>query len=103
MNALLNDEDVLLPRYQGNVEPLHAIYSRECLDVLEDSLLNGMNKIVDVFFRLRVAYVGSSIIKSCPPGCQVFVNINTPTQLDVIDVDCLHEQPAASACYAERI
>jgi molybdenum cofactor guanylyltransferase len=103
MGALLSDEDILLPLNQGNAEPLHAIYARACLDVMEDSLVNGVNKLVDVFFGLKVTCVGDSIIRSCPPGYQVFVNVNTPTQLDAIDVDCLHEQPAASAYYAERI
>jgi molybdopterin-guanine dinucleotide biosynthesis protein A len=27
--------DVVLPRVDGNLEPLHAVYSRDCLEVIE--------------------------------------------------------------------
>lgn len=70
------DCDVLLPRVGGEIEPLHAIYRRTLLPVVERLLSDGEgNSIRRLFPRVRTAYYeleDSEAIRSA------FTNLNTP-------------------------
>jgi len=81
MINLPRDYDILVPKWQGHLEPLHAIYSKNCLPPIEGLLKHNNLKIPDFFDRVRVRYVLEEEIARYDPQHLSFFNINTPDQL----------------------
>lgn len=73
--------DVVIPRLDGLVEPLHAVYAKACLEPIADLLDRGDLRIYDFFDRVRVRYVERGEITVFDPDLLSFFNINTPEQL----------------------
>jgi molybdopterin-guanine dinucleotide biosynthesis protein A len=66
--ALPRDYDVLLPRLAGGLlEPLHAIYSRACLDTIERQLAAKRYRVVGFLDRVRVRYVDEPELRRFDP------------------------------------
>lgn len=91
MAAQPRDYDVLIPRLPadpqappGNpegVEPLHAIYSRACLEPILRCLEAGERRIVSFFPCVRVRYLEPDEWKRFDPDGLSFRNVNTPEDL----------------------
>ena len=81
MIALPRDYDILTPRLGDKIEPLHAIYSRNCLPAIARLLEAGHKKIVDLFSKVRVRYLSQEVVERYDPEHHSFFNINTPDQL----------------------
>jgi molybdopterin-guanine dinucleotide biosynthesis protein A len=82
MILLSPGQDVVIPRIGGLTEPLHAIYSKGCLQPIERLLAAGGFKIIDFFHEVRVRYIEEQEIKLFDPQCLSFFNINTPEDLE---------------------
>jgi len=82
MILLSPGQDVVIPRIGGLPEPLHAIYSKQCLQPIERLLAAGDLKIIDFFPDVRVRYVEEQEIKLFDPQCLSFFNVNTPADLE---------------------
>lgn len=74
--------DVVMPRFNEYLEPLHAVYSRRCLPYLEELIKQNDLKIMDFFPRVRVRYVERNEIEQFDPDLLSFFNINTPEELE---------------------
>jgi len=81
MIALPRDYDILAPRMGDKIEPLHAIYSRNCLTAIARLLEAGHKKIMDLYDEVRVRYISQEVIDKYDPEHRSFFNINTPDQL----------------------
>lgn len=81
MISLPRDYDILIPKWEGHVEPLHAIYSKNCLTSIEGLLKQNNLKIPDFFDQVRVHHVLEEEINRYDPQHLSFFNINTPDQL----------------------
>lgn len=73
--------DVVIPTLRGEIEPLHAIYSRGCLEPIQDQLKEGGLRIRDLLQRVKVRYVGGDEIEEFDPKHLSFFNINTSNDL----------------------
>jgi len=73
--------DVVMPVLAGRPEPLHAVYTRSCLEPMAATLGKGGLKIVDFFPRVRVKYVDENESPSLDPRHLSFFNINTAQDL----------------------
>lgn len=82
MILLSPGQDVVIPRIGGLTEPLHAIYSKPCLQPIERVLAGGGGRIIEFFPEVRVRYVEEQEIKLFDPQCLSFFNINTPADLE---------------------
>lgn len=82
MLAQPRDYDVLIPRLDGHLEPLHAIYRKSCLPHMLCLLNAGNFKIIDFFDLVRVHYVDDDIVRRFDPDLLSFFNVNTPSQLE---------------------
>ena len=82
MILLSPGQDVVIPRVGGLTEPLHAIYSKQCLQPIERLLAAGGFKIIDFFPEVRVRYVEEQEINLFDPQYLSFFNINTPADLE---------------------
>ncbi len=78
MILLAPGQDVVIPRVGGLLEPLHAIYSKRCLEPINDLLGRGGLKILDFFPKVRVRYVEEEEVNRFDPEHRSFWNVNTP-------------------------
>lgn len=73
--------DVVIPRIGGKLEPLHAIYSKNCLAPIQQRIEQGDLKIGGFLEQVRVRYVEEAEIDKVDPKHLSFFNINTLADL----------------------
>jgi molybdopterin-guanine dinucleotide biosynthesis protein A len=76
--------DIVIPRTEDGLQPLHAVYSRKCLPFMEDLLCRGRLKILDFFPRVKKKEVPAEEIIPFDPQMVSFFNLNTPEDLSRI-------------------
>jgi molybdopterin-guanine dinucleotide biosynthesis protein A len=81
MINLPRDYDALIPKVGDKIEPLHAIYSKKCLQPIKSSLDAGHLKIVDFLDEVQVCYLLEEVIDRYDPEHRSFFNINSLEQL----------------------
>lgn len=75
------EADIVIPRIGGQLETLHAAYSKACLPHMEAQLLAHRLKITGFFDSVRVLEIPEAeIARLADPGV-VFMNVNTPEEL----------------------
>lgn len=73
---------VVAPRIDGRIEGLHAVYSRSCLDVIEQQIDQNRFRMSDLFSHLNARYLDDTHVRSLDPELRSFVNLNTPDHLN---------------------
>ncbi len=73
--------DLVIPRLDQLLEPLHAVYTKACLEPIADLLDQGNLRILDFFDRVHVRYVERAEVTVFDPHLLSFFNVNTPEQL----------------------
>lgn len=71
------EADVTVPVVAGRYEPLHAIYNRRCLAVIEEHLAAGKRKLTGFYDEMSVAPVEEEDLRIYDPDLLSFFNINT--------------------------
>lgn len=80
--ALPRDYDLLLPRHgAGLLEPLHAVYSRTCREVIQRQLLARRYSAIGYLDEVRVRYVEEAELRQVDPELRSFFNVNTAEDL----------------------
>ena len=74
--------DVTIPRLGNMFEPLHAVYSKNCIQAIERLLDKDSLKIDRLLDLVKVRYVESEEIDSFDRQHLSFFNINTVEDLD---------------------
>ena len=74
-------QDVIIPEIDAEVEPLFAVYSKNCLPVIFDHLQRRDLKIRHVLTKLNVKKIGEKEIDAVDPKRLSFFNINTSDDL----------------------
>jgi molybdopterin-guanine dinucleotide biosynthesis protein A len=77
----IEDEDVIIPRTKDGLQPLHAIYSKKCLDPIKSTIEEGKFKIIDIYDLVKVKIVEENGFLSLDPLRESFINVNTPEEL----------------------
>jgi len=77
----IGDEDVIVPRTKDGLQPLHAIYSKNCLDPIKEIIEQGKFKIIDIYHRVQVKIIEEADFISLDPFRDSFINVNTPKEL----------------------
>ena len=75
------DYDIVVPRVGDMVEPLHAIYSKECLVPIETLIKQDSLSVNHLFALVRTRYVETEEIDRFDPRHLSFFNINTQDDL----------------------
>lgn len=75
------DYDVVIPEIDGEVEPLFAVYSKNCIPVMFEHLQKQNLKIRQVLSQLHVKKIGAKKIDRLDPEHLCFFNINTEEDL----------------------
>lgn len=74
--------DVVVPKVGKNLEPLHAVYSKICLEPMAKLLKQGDLKISHLFDQVKVRYVEENELNKFDPEHLSFFNINTKADLN---------------------
>jgi molybdopterin-guanine dinucleotide biosynthesis protein A len=74
------DYDVVVPEIHGELQPLHAVYSKACLEPIAHCLEANRLKVVGFFPEVRVRTVTASELQSLDPELLAFQNLNTPEE-----------------------
>jgi molybdopterin-guanine dinucleotide biosynthesis protein A len=74
--------DLVLPRIKTFFEPLHAVYSKNCIEPAESIIRQGKKVIIELFNYVRVRYVEAAEIDRFDPEHLSFFNINTKEDLE---------------------
>ncbi len=69
--------DVVVPRIDDMLEPLHAVYSRDCLAPIKELIDKDRLGVSQLFNLVKTRYVGKDEIAKFDPRCSSFFNINT--------------------------
>ncbi|MDB9823282.1 molybdenum cofactor guanylyltransferase [Deltaproteobacteria bacterium] len=75
------DFDVVVPKIDWRIEPLHALYSKSCLPIIKGLIASDIHQIIRSFQSLHVRYVDEAEIKSHDPLMKSFMNINRQDEL----------------------
>jgi molybdopterin-guanine dinucleotide biosynthesis protein A len=78
MTGLVEGQDVVIPRMGRWFEPLHAIYSKDCLGPIARLLEKNRRRIMSFFPDVHVRHVERDEIDRFDPERRSFLNINTP-------------------------
>jgi molybdopterin-guanine dinucleotide biosynthesis protein A len=73
--------DIVIPRTEDGLQPLHAVYSRKCLPFMEDLLREGNLKILDFFHRVKKREVPVGEMIPLDAHLSSFLNLNSPEDL----------------------
>ena len=76
--------DAVVPRWAGDVEPLHAVYAARCLPAMEASLGAGRLALRDFLGTIRVDYVGEAELGRVRGAAASLTNVNTPEELAAV-------------------
>ena len=75
------DDDVIVPRTKDGLQPLHAIYSKNCLEPIKKVIEQGKYKILDFYDLVKVKIIKEKDFISFDPLRESFINVNTPGEL----------------------
>ncbi len=73
----VEDNDIVIPKLNSMVEPLHAVYSKRCIPSIEEMLDCGDFKVNGLLKRVIVRYICNDEINRFDPEHLSFFNINT--------------------------
>lgn len=82
VNSIEQGVDVVIPETQAGLEPLCAVYSKECLKPVEQHIIQKKLKVQQLFQKRRVKKIPEKILREKDPDLMSFFNINTPEDLD---------------------
>ena len=95
MVAVRGDFDAVVPRMGWMLEPLHAIYTRECLPVIKASIDSHNYQILKCFEKFRIKYLDEEELRAFDPELRSFFNINQPKDLPKSSDNAPVGQPAS--------
>ena len=81
MIEVTNGHDIVVPKFKGFVEPLHAVYSNHCLIPIERQLSRNELRIQCLFGEVKMRYIRQSDIERYDPKGIAFFNVNTEDEL----------------------
>jgi molybdopterin-guanine dinucleotide biosynthesis protein A len=76
------DADVVIPRVDDRLEPMHAVYRRAtALAAAADALARGQQRMTAFLASVRVVEVLDDALRRLDPDLRAFFNLNTPDDL----------------------
>ncbi len=76
--------DVVVPEASDGFQPLHAIYSKRCLNPIKKLMDANNLKITDFYKGLKILVIPGEEIATFDPGQKQFINVNTKEDLEKI-------------------
>jgi molybdopterin-guanine dinucleotide biosynthesis protein A len=83
MTEVADGFDFVIPKIGTFFEPLHAIYSKNCVTPIETMIRKNRRVIIELFDFVKVRYVEAEEIDRFDPEHLSFFNINTVEDLEL--------------------
>jgi len=80
MGKIAEGQDAVVPQFNGFLEPLHAIYRRGLIPIMEAQIRIPDRRIRVLFDHIKVRYVTEEEIVRFDPLKRSFRNLNTPKE-----------------------
>ena len=77
----IDDHDIILPRTRDGFQPLHAIYSKNCLEPIKKMMTGEKSRIIDFYPLVNTKIIEEEDFCFLDPQRSSFININTPEEL----------------------
>ena len=76
--------DIVMAKLDAGLQPMHAVYGKQCLPVLEQMVRARQLKIQEIISHppLRVCYVTETDLLTIDPSGRSFYNVNTLADLE---------------------
>jgi len=81
MLKIAGDYDVVVPVVRGYFEPLHTVYTKNTVNVIEEEIERGNLKVTSFYDRVNVKEIPEKIVRKYDPELMSFINLNTPKDL----------------------
>ena len=78
MSENIKGYNAVVPQHNGRLEPLYAVYSRNCITAIENQLHKNNLKITDFLSLVKVRVITEQEIAMFDAERKCFTNINTP-------------------------
>jgi molybdopterin-guanine dinucleotide biosynthesis protein A len=78
---------VMMKFDDGLVEPLCSVYSKACLQAIEENFRRQQYKISEVLKSVKVAYVSEGEIAGLGLSREIFTNVNTPEDWERLQIE----------------
>ena len=75
--------DFVLPKVNDLYEPLHAVYSQNCVTPIETILRQDKKVIIELFNYVKFRFIGAEEIERFDPKHLSYFNINTQEDLEL--------------------
>jgi len=77
--------DIVMAKLAARLHPMHALYGKQCLPVVEQMIQARQLKIQEMVSHesLRVRYITEADLFTIDPSGRSFQNVNTPADLEV--------------------
>jgi molybdopterin-guanine dinucleotide biosynthesis protein A len=73
-----SNADAVVPWWDGDIEPLHAVYATHIRDNIDGLLQRGSGAVRDLLAQIRVTYVAEPEMRAVIGAEESFRNVNTP-------------------------
>ncbi len=83
----LTTQEAIVPVWDGDIEPLHALYSTALRPRIEQALRRGVRAIRGFLPEVRVEYVSEVELRAVPGAEESFRNVNTPEEAARFDIN----------------
>ena len=74
--------EVIIPRTDDGIETLSAVYSKDCIPLIEDNLKKNIFMIKKFFRKKKVKEIPVEHLKALDPQMRFVFNVNTPKDLE---------------------
>jgi molybdopterin-guanine dinucleotide biosynthesis protein A len=79
-----DEYDVIVPRTRDGLHPLHAIYSKRCLNPMRQLLNRDDLRIVNFFPQVTVRYIEEMEIRELDPHMRSLISVNTEEEMEAV-------------------
>jgi molybdopterin-guanine dinucleotide biosynthesis protein A len=76
----LHGQAAVIPRWEGDIEPLHALYATRLRTPMGRAIARGARAIREFLPEITVDYVPESELQRVPGAAESFRNVNTPEE-----------------------
>jgi molybdopterin-guanine dinucleotide biosynthesis protein A len=76
--AMLDDFDAVIPEVGGKLQPLHAVYRKQCANAIESLAAGGEKRLTASATAINARKVSEEEVRKLDPQLSSFFNVNTP-------------------------
>ena len=76
----LAGQDAIVPSWDGDIEPLHAVYASQLREPMGRALRRGARAIREFLPSIAVEYVSEEVMRAVQGAEESFRNVNTPEE-----------------------